>query len=80
MGPNGEDDATRGQKKREAITETIQKRLLEKRTRESGPKGGKAATELETRMMKSKPRLREYCLDGVDLLGILAFTFSLNKL
>ena len=24
--------------------------------------------------------LREYCLDGVDLLGILVITFSLNKL
>ena len=46
-GPNGEDDDTRERKKREAVTETMQKRLLKKQTREGGSKGGKAATELE---------------------------------
>ena len=30
-----------------AVTETKRKRLLKKRTREAGSKGGKAATELE---------------------------------
>ena len=46
-GPNGVDDNTRERKKREAVTETRQKRLLKKRTREGGSKGGKAATERE---------------------------------
>ena len=46
-GPNNMDDDTRERKKREAVTETKRKRLLKKRTREGGSKGGKAATELE---------------------------------
>ena len=43
------DDDTREQKrrKREAVTETRQKRLWENRTREGGSKGGKAATAPE---------------------------------
>ena len=79
-GPNGEDDDTREQKKREAITETMQKRLLKKRP-ENSKEDRRAARQRNwrTRMMKSKPRLREYCLDGVDLLGILAITFSFKN-
>ena len=46
-GPNDVDDDTRERKKREAVTKTKRKRLLKKRTREAGSKGGKAATELE---------------------------------
>ena len=46
-GPNGEGEDTRERKKREMITETRQKRLLKKRTREGGSKGGKAATAPE---------------------------------
>ena len=44
-GPNDVDD-TRERKKREAVTETRQKRLLKKRTIGDGSKEGKAATEL----------------------------------
>ena len=46
-GPNGEGEDTRERKKREMITETMQRRLLKKRTREAGSKGGKAATAPE---------------------------------
>ena len=41
--PNGEGEDTRERKKREMITETIQRRLLNKRIREEESKGGKAA-------------------------------------
>ena len=40
-------DDTRDRKKREAVTKTRRKRLLEKRTGEGGLKGGKAATAPE---------------------------------
>ena len=46
-GSNNVDDDTRERKKRETVTETKRKRLLIKRTREGGSKGGKAATERE---------------------------------
>ena len=48
-GPNNMDADTRERKKREAVkcTETKRKRLLKKRTRGGGSKGGKTSTELE---------------------------------
>ena len=46
-GPNGEGEDTRERKKREMITETMQKRLLKKRIREEESKGGKAAAAPE---------------------------------
>ena len=39
------DEDTNERKKREMITETTQKRLKRKRTREGGTKSGRAATE-----------------------------------
>ena len=46
-GPNGEGEDTRERKKREMITETMQRRLLKKRIREEESKGGKAAAAPE---------------------------------
>ena len=46
-GPNGEGEDTRERKMREMITETMQRRLLKKRTREEESKGGKAASAPE---------------------------------
>ena len=46
-GPNGEGEDTRERKKREMITETMQRRLLKKLARGEGSKVGKAAAAPE---------------------------------